>query len=110
MITIARYPFDADMGPQNDALIREHLTDALRGCADLDSRDVDVYVANGEATLLGVVNSLEDARLAQSIAEHCPGVGTVYNQLRLARVYLDYAGDGLGMESVMEYDAGRDVM
>jgi hypothetical protein len=56
------------------------------------------------------VNSLEDARLAQSIAEHCPGVGTVYNQLRLARVYLDYAGDGLGMESVMEYDAGRDVM
>ncbi len=110
MITIARYPFDADMSPQNDALIREHLTDALRACADLDSRDVDVYVANGEATLLGVVNSLEDARLAQTVAEHCPGVGTVYNQLRLARVYIDYAGDTLGMDTPGGYEGQLEVM
>ena len=110
MITIARYPFDAEMGPQNDALLRERLVEALRACADLDSRDVDVYVANGEATLLGVVNSLEDARLAQTVAEHSPGMGTVYNQLRLAQVYLDYAGDGFGMESIGGSEQGLDVM
>ncbi len=108
MITIARYPFDGDMIPErSDAVVREHLSDALRGCADLDSRDVDVYVANGEATLLGVVNSLADAQLAQNIAEHCPGVSTVFNQLRLATVYVDYAGDSLAGG---RYDEGLDVM
>jgi osmotically-inducible protein OsmY len=85
-----RYVPDATPA-QNDALTRELICEALRGCDDLDAHDVDVYVASGEATLLGVVETSNAALLARKIAERCRGVTVVFDQLRLVVAHAEQA-------------------
>jgi osmotically-inducible protein OsmY len=95
---------------QNDALTREVIGEALRGCDDLDARNVDVYVASGEATLLGVVETFKEALVAQKVAERCHGVTVVFNQLRLVAAHVEYTSDGLARDGGAEHGQGLDMM
>jgi osmotically-inducible protein OsmY len=89
-----RYPrYEATARPQTDALTREIVAEALRGCSDLDATEIDVYVANGEATLIGMAENIDDAALAERVAEGCHGVSAVFNQLRVATVPIGEVGD-----------------
>jgi hypothetical protein len=67
-----------------DARTRETVCDALRRDDALDASGIDVYVANGEVTLIGMVSGLRDERIAVEIAEGCDGVREAVSQLQLA--------------------------
>jgi predicted amino acid-binding ACT domain protein len=75
-------------GPKNykrsDERIREDVCDVLTDC-DLNCEDVEVTVKEGEVTLSGTVQSREDRREMERIAERLPGVKDVTNQLRVKR-------------------------
>jgi osmotically-inducible protein OsmY len=90
-----RYPrYEETARPQTDAFTREIVAEALRGCSDLDATDIDVYIANGEATLIGIAENIDDSELAERVAEGCPGVSAVFNQLRLSMATIGHPADG----------------
>jgi hypothetical protein len=76
---------DRDDTPPSDTALRLH--------PGLDARDVDIYVAQGEVTLLGVVNSFREEQLAIDLAHRTPGIVSVMSQLRLAIVPLETPDD-----------------
>lgn len=73
------------VGPQNyqrsDHRIQEDINDRLTEHPDLDARNVNVQVQNGEVTLNGWVNSRRDKRIAEDIADSVSGVKNVSNNL-----------------------------
>jgi osmotically-inducible protein OsmY len=75
-------------GPKNykrsDERIREDVCDVLTN-SDLNCEDVEVNVKEGEVTLTGTVQSSEERREMERIAERLPGVKDVTNQLRVKR-------------------------
>jgi hypothetical protein len=79
----------AGRGPRgyrrNDERIRDDVCDRLCASPVVDASDIDVRVSNGEVTLSGTVNSRDQKRTADDIAESVWGVEDVHNQLRVTR-------------------------
>jgi osmotically-inducible protein OsmY len=89
-------------GPKNyrrsDERIKEDVNDRLGDDYFLDASDVEVMVSNTEVTLTGTVNSREDKRRAEDIAESVSGVTNVENRLRVKQGrYGDYSSTGASM-------------
>jgi osmotically-inducible protein OsmY len=74
-------------GPKNytrsDERIREDINDRLSDDAWLDASEIDVQVSSCEVTLTGTVNSRDDKRRAEDLAEQVSGVRHVQNNLRV---------------------------
>lgn len=74
-------------GPKNytrsDERIREDVNDRLSDDSWLDASEIEVQVSKCEVTLTGMVNSREDRRRAEDIAEQVSGVKHVQNNLRI---------------------------
>ncbi len=82
-------------GPKNyrrsDERIKEDVNDRLSDDYYIDASDIEVMVTNTEVTLTGTVNSREDKRRAEDIAESVSGVTNVENRLRVKGRYRDYS-------------------
>jgi osmotically-inducible protein OsmY len=88
-------------GPKNyrrsDERIKEDVNDRLSDDYYLDASDVEVMVTNTEVTLTGTVNSREEKRRAEDIADSVSGVTNVENRLRVKQGrYGDYSSTGTG--------------
>ena len=96
-------------GPKNyrrsDERIREDINDRLGQDYYLDAFEVVVAVENGEVTLTGNVNSRDDKRRAEEIAESVSGVNNVENRLRVQRDMGTY-GTTYGAQGSNAYNAG----
>ena len=68
----------------SDARTRERVCEALRHNDLVDASGIDVYVANGEVTLIGMVDGVRAEQLAVTIAEECDGVREAVSQLQIA--------------------------
>ncbi len=77
------------VGPGNyqrsDDRISEDVCDLYYINGQLDAREIDVHVDNGEVTLKGTVPDRRMKRLAEDLAFGIPGVVDVNNQLRIQR-------------------------
>lgn len=77
------------VGPQDyhrsDDRIEEDVCDRLTQHGQLDARDVEVDVNDGDVILKGSVPDRRMKRLAEDIALNVPGVFDVQNQLRIDR-------------------------
>jgi hypothetical protein len=77
---------------RSDERIKEDVNDRLSDDYYLDASDVEVTVTNTEVTLTGTVNSREDKRRAEDLAESVSGVSNVENRLRVKQGrYGDYS-------------------
>jgi osmotically-inducible protein OsmY len=74
-------------GPKNysraDDRIREDVNDRLTDDAWIDATEIEIQVSSGEVILAGTVNSREDKRRAEDVAEAVSGVKNVQNNLRV---------------------------
>ena len=74
-------------GPKNysrsDDRIREDVNDRLSDDSWLDASEIEVEVKSGEITLTGTVQSREDKRRAEDLAEQVSGAKHVQNNLRV---------------------------
>ena len=70
---------------RSDERLRECICERLTDDPFVDATDIDVAVADGEATLSGSVDSRQMKFTAEEIAEHVPGVTTVHNSIRVRR-------------------------
>lgn len=68
---------------RSDDRIRDDINDRLTDDAWLDASNIDVEVKDNEVTLSGTVNSREDKRRAEDLAEAISGVRHVQNNLRV---------------------------
>nr|UEW68078.1 BON domain-containing protein [uncultured bacterium] len=73
---------------RSDERIKEDVNDRLSD-GYLDASDIEVSVAETEVTLTGSVNTREDKRVAEDIAESVSGVTNVENRLRVKQSSLD---------------------
>jgi hypothetical protein len=77
----------AGRGPKgyqrSDERVKEQLSDRLMDDDDIDASDISIEVRNGEVTFTGTVNSREEKRAAEEVAEQSPGVREVQNLLRV---------------------------
>jgi hypothetical protein len=98
LASFAGYPFspaEPAAAPPNDAATRLRVQEALRAHPDLDAGDIDVYVANGEVTLLGVVSGLRAEQIALDVAWECEGVRCALSQLRLDGAAMRDSNEGI---------------
>jgi osmotically-inducible protein OsmY len=83
---IPRGPFTG-RGPKgyqrSDERIREDVSEDLALAGDIDASEIEVRVNNCIVTLEGEVQTREEKRFAEDIAEAAPGVRDVHNNLRL---------------------------
>ena len=88
----------AGRGPKgykrSDDRIREDVNEALTRNPDIDASDIEVKVESGEVTLTGTVDSRQNKRLAEDLAEDCSGVHEVHNQLRIKHPQSGNAAEG----------------
>lgn len=68
---------------RSDERIREDVCDRLSDRWDVDSREIEVAVENGEVTLRGSVPERSMKFRAESICDSVSGVNEVHNQLRV---------------------------
>lgn len=68
---------------RSDERIHEDIAERLTRHGHIDARQMQVHVQNGEVTLTGTVNSRQEKRLAEDLADSVSGVKDVQNQLRL---------------------------
>jgi hypothetical protein len=68
---------------RSDDRIRDDINDRLTDDAWLDASNIEVQVRETEVILSGAVNSREDKRRAEDIAESISGVRNVLNNLRV---------------------------
>ncbi len=68
---------------RSDDRICEEVCDRLEQHGWIDASELDVEVHNGEVTLKGDVDSRQQKRLAEDIAEGVAGVKDVHNELRV---------------------------
>lgn len=79
---------------RSDDRIREDVSDRLTDDPWLDASNIEVDVSECEVVLKGAVNSREDKRRAENLAEAISGVRNVQNHLRVAGGESDYEGFG----------------
>jgi len=87
----SRYPARISRGPftgrgpkgyqRSDERIREDVSEELSLAPDIDASDIEVRVTNCIVTLDGEVQTREEKRFAEDIAEAAPGVRDVHNNL-----------------------------
>ena len=70
---------------------------------DIDATEIAIEVKSGEVTLTGTVNSREEKRAAEDIAEQSPGVREVQNHLRVSH-------DALSAQFGQSGQTGRTAM
>jgi len=79
----------AGQGPRgyqrSDTRINEDVCDRLCESPDVDARNIEVTVSNGEVTLNGSVSDRDQKRRAEDLIEQVSGVSDVRNNLRVAR-------------------------
>lgn len=68
---------------RSDERIREDVNDRLTDNWQLDASNIDITVKDGEVTLNGTVDSRQDKRRAEDLADDCSGVKHVQNNLRV---------------------------
>ncbi len=68
---------------RSDDRIEEDVNDRLTWHSQLDATDIKVAVQDGVVTLTGTVDSRQDKRLAENVAESVPGVWDVNNQIHV---------------------------
>jgi osmotically-inducible protein OsmY len=73
---------------RSDERIKEDVNDRLSE-GYLDATEIEVLVVDAEVTLTGTVNSRDDKRLAEDIADSVSGVSNVENRLRVTQSSLD---------------------
>lgn len=77
------------MGPRNyvrsDEDILQDVCERLAANGQLDASNLEVNVDNHEVTLKGSVDSRQDKRLAEDIAESVFGVDDIHNELKVNR-------------------------
>ena len=66
---------------RSDERIREDVGEYLRRHGLIDAGQIQVSVDDGEVTLSGIVGATEEKRLAENVAEACPGVKEIHNKL-----------------------------
>lgn len=69
---------------RSDERIREDICDMLTEDPYIDASNMEVTVKDCEVTLSGTVNSREDKRRAEDLAERITGVKDVHNTLRVS--------------------------
>ena len=76
-------------GPKNyqrsDERIFEDVCEALKDDHRVDASNIDVNVNAGVVTLSGSIDDRMTKRRAEDIAEACPGVKDVRNEIRVSR-------------------------
>lgn len=74
-------------GPKNykrsDSRIEEDINDRLTRDPRIDASDIEVSVKDGEVTLTGHVDTRQDKRRAEDLADDVSGVNHVQNNLRI---------------------------
>lgn len=68
---------------RNDKRILERINERLCDNPYIDASDMEIAVEDGVVILTGAVNSREDKRLAEEIAEEITGVKDVENRLHI---------------------------
>jgi len=68
---------------RSDERVREDVNDRFTEDGWLDASDIEVKVSGSEVTLTGQVNSREEKRRAEDIADSVSGVKHVQNNLRI---------------------------
>jgi osmotically-inducible protein OsmY len=68
---------------RSDERIREDVNDRLTDDWQVDASEIEVNVSNGEVTLSGTVNTRDEKRRAEDLAENVSGVRHVQNNLRV---------------------------
>jgi hypothetical protein len=85
------------VGPQgyqrSDERIREDVNDRLTQHGQINARDIQVQVRNGEVTLTGMVDDRRQKRMAEDTVESVPGVTDVHHQLKVHEGLLDRIKD-----------------
>ncbi|HEX6914694.1 MAG TPA: BON domain-containing protein, partial [Chitinophagaceae bacterium] len=76
---------------RSDERIRDDINDRLSDDSFIDASDIDITVENSEVVLSGSVDSREEKRRAEDIAERISGVSNVENRLK---VRTRQSGDG----------------
>lgn len=76
---------------RSDERICEEVCERLTRHGNVDAREIDVSVTDGEVTLSGRVDSRWAKREAESVAEQVPGVRDVHNRLRVDAARRDSA-------------------
>lgn len=77
---------------RSDERIREDVCDLLSDDPRIDASNLEVTVKDCEVTLAGTVNSRQDKRLAEDLAERIGGVKDVHNTLRVAADQTNQSG------------------
>lgn len=67
---------------RSDERIREDVCECLWQSGDIDARNIDLEVNNGEVTLKGTVHTRREKRLAEDLLERVLGVVDIHNHLR----------------------------
>src|SRR6185369_14533818 len=91
---------------RSDERIKEDVNDRLSDDYYVDASDIEVAVSNTEVTLTGTVNSRDDKRRAEDIAESVSGVTNVENRLRVKGRYGDYSNSSTGTGSSLGTGTG----
>ncbi len=77
------------VGPKNyrrsDERIQEDVCERLKQNAQIDARDIDVEVHEGEVTLNGTVENRKVKRMVEANVDMIPGVIDVHNRLNLSK-------------------------
>jgi osmotically-inducible protein OsmY len=68
---------------RSDAGLEDDVAGRLTTAPDIDARDIEVTVADGEVTLQGSVGERAQRRRAEDLAWSCAGVRDVHNRLRV---------------------------
>ena len=68
---------------RSDDRVREDICERLTEHGEIDARELEVTVQNGEVTLSGSISSRRAKRMVEDVAEDVSGVKDVHNQLRV---------------------------
>jgi osmotically-inducible protein OsmY len=108
----------AGVGPKgyqrSDERIREDVSDRFMEDDELNAGEIEVNVSGGIVTLTGSVDDRYQKRRAEDLAEDCPGVKDVRNELSVAHHYKvedrsgnSSRGQGYAGSSQQQYQQGE---
>jgi osmotically-inducible protein OsmY len=79
---------------EDDERLCGEVAAALKRHHDIDARRIFIEVRDGEATLRGYVDSLEDKLEAERVVDDVPGLVAVNNELDVSRDAFDVSEGG----------------